>query len=797
MGKDSANSSPGHATKLSRDLSCFDITMIGVGAMIGAGIFVLTGIAAGEAGPALILAFCLNGIVTIFTAMIYAELGSAIPEAGGGYLWVKQGLPGGNAFLAGWMSWFAHAVAGSLYALGFGAYFGLVLHELNLSLFGLEEQMVHKLLGASVAILFIYINYRGASETGAIGNVATVAKVIIIGFFIVSGLVQMGRNPEYFEKFSPFAPEGKGLMGIFTAMGLTFIAFEGYEIIAQAGEEVKDPKRNVPRAIFWSIAIVLPIYVLVAVVCLGAVETEGGLATWQWLGLQGELGLAKAAGQFMPYGTFLLLLGGILSTVSALNATTFSSTRVSFAMGRDRNLPDAFAKIHPKTQTPIVALLGSGAIIIFMAVAVPIHTVAAAADIMFLILFLQVNVAVMTIRKKYGDKLDYGYITPFFPVVPILGIVTQLSLIVFMFIYSMVAGAVTLGWIACGLLIYHFYAKGREREKVVTPVLVGEMLPREKTRYRILVPVANPKTAVGLLTFAARLARVEDGEVIVLHTISLPTQLPLKGGRHLVERARPVIDMSTKFLQRRKVPSSALVRLCHARAWRPIVDTVDEFDADFVVMGWRGRSRDPKTTVGRNLDQVLRRANSNTVVIQNPFEEFVKTVLVPIANPQQGELMLQVARLLTARRGGKIDVIHVVPRGTRESERAREVLEKLENLVAQAAEGEPGGPKVSLECVESGRPIQEITRRARDYGALVLGAPGESWLRRKIFGARPQRIADGVDCPVVLVSRRTGALKFGIQKFFQFFRDVEEPLGEDKGDKDSTKTGKGKKKGKK
>ena len=117
-------------TELSRDLSLFDITMIGVGAMIGAGIFVLTGIAAGAAGPALILAFALNGIITIFTAMVYAELGSAIPEAGGGYLWVREGLPGPNAFLAGWMSWFAHAVAGSLYALGFGSYLSLVIAEL-------------------------------------------------------------------------------------------------------------------------------------------------------------------------------------------------------------------------------------------------------------------------------------------------------------------------------------------------------------------------------------------------------------------------------------------------------------------------------------------------------------------------------------------------------------------------------------------------------------------------------------------------------------------------------------------
>lgn len=294
-------------TELARDLSLFDITMIGVGAMIGAGIFILTGIAAGVAGPALILSFALNGIVTIFTAMVYAELGSAIPEAGGGYLWVKEGLPGSNAFISGWMSWYAHAVAGSLYALGFGSYFELVLHGFGLTFFGLENDTVHKLFGAAIALVFVYINYRGASETGLAGNVVTVAKLLVLAIFVVSGFYQIWKHPEFLQKFTPFAPEG--MTGVFSAMGLTFIAFEGYEIIVQAGEEVKDPRRNIPRAVFWSIAIVVPIYILVAFVALGAVEPQSGQASWQWLGSHAEIGLVEAARQFMPFGTFLLLLG--------------------------------------------------------------------------------------------------------------------------------------------------------------------------------------------------------------------------------------------------------------------------------------------------------------------------------------------------------------------------------------------------------------------------------------------------------------------------------------------------------
>ncbi|HUW66909.1 MAG TPA: amino acid permease, partial [Candidatus Nanoarchaeia archaeon] len=162
--------------ELSREMGVLSATMIGIGAMIGAGIFVLTGIAAGEAGPGLLLVFLLNGVVTTFTAMTYAELSSAIPEAGGGYLWVKHALPSINGFLSGWMSWFAHAVAGSLYALGFGAYFGLLLDAYNISIFGLSEGNLIKFLAVIIALIFIYINYMGASETGAIANIIGIIK---------------------------------------------------------------------------------------------------------------------------------------------------------------------------------------------------------------------------------------------------------------------------------------------------------------------------------------------------------------------------------------------------------------------------------------------------------------------------------------------------------------------------------------------------------------------------------------------------------------------------------------------
>ncbi|HJN15696.1 MAG TPA: APC family permease, partial [Armatimonadota bacterium] len=281
-------------------MGLLDITMIGIGAMIGAGIFVLTGIAAGKAGPALIIAFALNGFMAMLTALAYAELGSCFPQAGGGYQWVAEAFPGRIAFLTGWISWLGNSVACSLYVLGFGAYLGEIFRDILMHVFGdgsvLAAMAGHglfmKAAGVLICATFVYINYRGASETGKAETIATVAKLIILAVFLASGLWALFHKPDWAGAFAPFFPKGWG--GVFAAMGLTYIAFEGYEIIAQSGEEVRNPRRNIPMAIIISIVVVIPIYCLVAFVCIGAVTPPPGETVWQNLGKLGELGVVEA-----------------------------------------------------------------------------------------------------------------------------------------------------------------------------------------------------------------------------------------------------------------------------------------------------------------------------------------------------------------------------------------------------------------------------------------------------------------------------------------------------------------------
>ena len=780
-------SSP-HNVGLVRNLGLFDITMIGVGAMIGAGIFVLTGIAAGTAGPALILAFALNGVITVLTAMVYAELGSAIPEAGGGYLWVKEGLPGPNGFLAGWMSWFAHAVAGSLYGVGFGGFIYELLRILFLDPekahaegvgvflsgpimlpFGLElteAALVQKVFAVLVILLFLYINYRGTSETGAVGNIVTVLKVVIILIFIVSGLLVISGNPINFEKFNNFAPEG--IIGIVSAMGLTFIAFEGYEIIVQAGEEVRDPRKNIPRAVFLSLAIVVPIYMLVAFVIIGAVEAPEGVFIYEWLGDLGEIGIARAAAQFMPFGTFLIMVGGLLSTMSALNATTFSSTRVSFAMGRDKALPDGFAKVSSKTRTPHIALGWSGLLILFAAIALPVEDVAASADIMFILLFLQVNLAVITIRSKYGKNLRYGYLLPFFPILPLIAIGMQFLLVLSLFNVSPIAWVFAIVWMAAGFSIYFFYVRPRQERAQRTPVVQQTelMTPTADAPYRVLVPVSNPDSLSTLLPPAIHAASLHQGKVTLLHIITVPAPAPLSSGYQYLESSESLREQAVAMVRDEEVAVDYIVRVAR-RVAPAIIDTVDEQRADLVVIGWGGDKNQHETiALGPHIEQILNQVNCDVMMIQPGDTHGARRILIPIADPRQVSYSLQLIQLFSGSSELELDLLHIFSLGTPAAERER----FQRTLQRQIESIKLDGARVNLLIEQSADRIETLVQASRNYDYLVLGASRDPRLRQRLFGNTTMIVAQTTKTPVLLLHPETSSLQFGLRQTFNYMR---------------------------
>jgi len=434
-------------------LGLLDATMVGIGAMIGAGIFVLTGLAAETAGPAAIAVFGLNGGVTLFTALSYAELASSIPRNGGGYAYVRETFSGVVSFVMGWTRWFTYMAAGGLYALGFSENFIEFVHLYLPS--APDVPIVYAVLIVGV---FVALNAVSTAASGGAETIITVVKIAILAVFIAFGVTAIELT-----EFEPFVPADGGITAVLPAMGLTFIAFQGYDLIATVTEEVENPQKNIPRAIFLSLLATVVIYLLVVFVAIGTLGADE-------LGAAGETAVAQAAEGFMPSfpligtGAALITFGAVFSTVSALNAVIIGSSRVAFAMGRERQLPSKLGQLHPRFGTPFVAILGSSVVMLLTVLLVPIRVIGNLASLFSLLGFIVVNVAVIRLRRQ-KPNLSRPFSIPLYPVPPLLGIGFNLLLGLYI---SPKTWAIAVGWLLIGGVVYVLWNRYKNRADTST-----------------------------------------------------------------------------------------------------------------------------------------------------------------------------------------------------------------------------------------------------------------------------------------------------------------------------------------
>ena len=405
------------------------------------------------------------------------------------------------------MEWFASSVAGSLYAVTFALY---AIHYLT-QIAGLELSASQLLLSEkSVAILvacsFIYINYRGASEVGRMGALFTLGQTATLAFIALTGIGTAIQDPSRLANFQPFLPQGWDKLLI--TMGFTYVAFEGFEVIAQAGDEAIEARQNLPKAMIYSILVVIFTYVGVAFAAIVGVKDMDQPA-WIWIGNHGGRGFGEAISQLLPsYGGFLVTITAIFASTSALNATIYSATRASYALGRDRTLPGLFSRLHEKRRTPYMALLLTGALVATVPAFLPTIDVASSASMMFL--FFMVNLCVIRIRRSMADEMTYGFVMPLFPIPPILAILLQGLLAAWLIHMSPIAWIVGPLWILAGIVIYHAYSKNRTTQTEDEIVVLRDQPPPRKGDCRILVSAANPATAVPLRETATDSAVIKE-----------------------------------------------------------------------------------------------------------------------------------------------------------------------------------------------------------------------------------------------------------------------------------------------
>ncbi|TCK92578.1 amino acid/polyamine/organocation transporter (APC superfamily) [Natranaerovirga hydrolytica] len=421
--------------KLDRVLGWKEATSLGIGAMVGAGIFVLSGVAAGKAGPAVLVAFVLAAALAMLLGLCYAELASRYPRAGGSYEYVRETMGPFIGTIIGWAYWGAWLAASSFVSQGFGNY-------LN-ALTGAPPLLSAVLLLLALGIL----NILGIKFSGKVQVYIVLTVIIVLISFLVLGI----KHIDY-SLYQPFAPYG--FSGILSAALVGFLSIVGWDAIVASGEEIKNPRKTLPLAIFISITTVLFLY-------LGLLFVSVGVVHWEALGAS-DVPVALASQQFLgDFGPIFISIIIVIALPATANAFIISISRTAFAMARNGLLPKKFAYIHPKFQTPIGAILLGVSIQILLTLVSSINIAVNATGFLYLITFIFTMIAFFISRKSLSDQDEQNqFLVPFYPITPALALIISIGLLIPVGKTGFLTGML---WLSIGLGVYLLRIKSIKR----------------------------------------------------------------------------------------------------------------------------------------------------------------------------------------------------------------------------------------------------------------------------------------------------------------------------------------------
>lgn len=449
---------PNASTGLRRCLTAWDLTMLGIGCVIGTGIFVLTGVAAAEhAGPAIVLSFIISGTACAFAALCYAELSSAIGGSGSAYGYAYAGIGEFVAWIIGWMLILEYAVATATVSIGWSGYLSKILS----GFFGIElpaawtsapsEGGICNLPAMAIVMTLAGLLCWGVKESTRFNGVMVLVKLATIFAFILIAGPHVNT-----DNWVPFIPERVvdadgvshfGFAGVTTAAALIFFAYIGFDAVSTAGEEAINPQRDLPIGILASLGICTILYIVVSGILTGVVPYAQIDIKAPIAAALGSLGISWAQG--------LIATGAIFGITTVMLVLYYALTRVVLAMSRDGLLPAGLAAIHPKTLTPVKLIIGSGVLISLVAGFFPIGKVAEMVNLGTLGAFFLVCASVIVLRKT-RPNLPRRFRTPMVPLIPLLGMAFCAWLMVSLPALTWIAFVI---WMSAGLALYFLYSR--------------------------------------------------------------------------------------------------------------------------------------------------------------------------------------------------------------------------------------------------------------------------------------------------------------------------------------------------
>ncbi len=724
---------------LIRELDLKEAIAIGLGTMIGAGIFVLAALAAERAGPASAVSYVLAGTLCLMIALVVSELATGMPKAGGSYTFITEALGPLAGSIVGPGNWLGLTFATGFYLLACGEYLSLIAP-------------IPPWIGSLLAgLLFTGLNYRGAKVTGSIQNIVVVILVVILVLFIGAGLPNVDT-----ELQQPFAPEGWGaVVGI---IGLIIVSFTGFEKISTVAEEIKRPERNLPLAIVGSVIIATIIYGLILFVMTG-------IFAYSELG-HIEAPLVEAAARIAgPAGRATMLAAALLATLSSANAAILASSRIGYGMGRDRVLPGWFSYIHPTHNTPARAILVTGGLATLLSLTGQAERLAEISSALFMVSYALLCLSVVVMRNSRPRWYKPSFRAPLYPVLPVVAGVLCLAVIFTMAPESRAAG---LGLVGASLVWYLVWVRRQatvegeigplwERERPLEGMIEAAEAVRQTGGHEILIPLLPKARPKPLLNLAAALSQADDRRVVVaLDVVVVPDQTPLESAEAHLAQKGIVTQGDSPLAQAVQqgaamgIPVRPLRRAAHALASGVMAVTEARPAVGLILLSWRGPLSAGRIYGSPN-KAVLQDAHRDVAVLRERPLDDIRRVLVPAGGGPHARLGLRLAAEIARGDDAELTILRIVrPDDDLDVEAEMRGLRHLADEVL----GGPD-PRVQTRIQVHKAVVEGILKEAQngEYDLLVIGASNEWAVKSLLVGAVPDAVADRAPCSVLMVRR--------------------------------------------
>lgn len=745
-------------TELSRELGFFAVVTTAAGTMIGAGIFILPGLAAEAAGPAASLSFLAAGLIAGISTLSAAELATAMPRAGGPYFFVSRAMGPAFGAVVGLGAWLALIFKGSFALVGLGQY----VHHFT------PVPMLATAVAGGLALTAL--NWLGTKFSGMLQNVIVVVLLAIIGAFVGRGFFAIEEG-----LLTPYFHYGAG--GVWAATGLVFISYLGIVKAAAIAEEVRDPGRNLPAGLLTSVILVTLLYIAVMLVVTGVLPIEAGPDGVPAIADR-EAPLADAGAAFMgALGGALMGVSGILATASTGNAAVLSSARFPFAMARDGLMSPALSEIHARFGTPARAIGLTGAVMVALVLLFDVEGLAKLGGTFGILVFTLLNVAVLLLRRARPAWYDPPFEAPLYPGLQIVGSVAALSLIPQMGLLSQAGAAL---FVLAGV---GWYLWQRQRGEPVAPEYgLPEQLRRvvhkqsleakgraqaartierglDRLAGRIVVELERGRPHVGLLTVAAGLAREAGAGLEVVLLEEVPEQVPLS------ERQTPLEPEWEREVRERLEGTDLDVEVhkvvTHDRE-RALLARVDR-NARVLLVEWHEPLRIHRLR-NSHVDRLLEDASVPVMVLRAVDGRTFERVLVAVGGGPYERIEVEAASAVAAATDARVVFLKVLPPDAPEARRqnAGEYLRALRELVRVPAEA---------RLVEGDDVAETLASEGRESDLLVLGATAAGRFGRAVFGRMSDRVASRSKSSVLMVQGEPGGLPRPSTLLWRHFRE--------------------------